>query len=415
MRSHASVVAGLILAGFSCSGWATWFETRQSVEALAESGLYEQAIEREGELLALVEEAFGEPSFELADAYLLMGSIYSRDERYLEAESRVLRALELIEAIEGPLSTNLIDPFVALGENYHRSEDYDLALGAYDEARNLSRRAYGLFNPAQIPILERMSDSALGIGDYPEALELRREALLLLTRETGPGSIELLDASYRYARWLEGTSNYRAAYGQYMAMRQMILTQFGGDPRLLVPLLRVAAANRRSSLPRGNRNTAPGASELREAVRILENLGNPDPLLRAEILLEIGDWQTAFDRTWLVEDAYLAVWDALADVDNGDELRREWFGGVTVTYSPALVSRDLTEDEDAPVGRLDASFTIDEDGRPDDFEVLESDPDGLLDRAARRQLLNSRYRPRIVDGELVPSIGTRSWTFRYND
>lgn len=415
MRWHLLVVAGLVLAGFSRAGEATWFETRQRVEQLAESGRYDEAIGREDELLALVTAAFGEPSFELADAFLLMGSIHSRDGRYFEAEGRVLRALELIEEIEGPLSTKLIDPFVALGENYHRSEDYDLAVGAYNEARNLGRRAYGLFNRGQIPILEKMSDSVLGMGNYPEALELRREALWLLMREAAPGSLELLEANYRHARWLEGRSDYGAAYRHYLVMRQMILTQFGGDPRLLVPVLRLAAETLRTHAPRGNRAIAPGASELNEALRILEDLGNPDPRLRAEILLEIGDWQSAFDRTWLVEETYLAAWNALDDVENGDTLRREWFSGLTATYSAPLVSRYLTEAEDAPSGRVTATFTIDEDGRPDDFAVLESDPDGLLDRAARRQLLNSRYRPRMVDGRLVPSHGTMTWTFRYDD
>jgi tetratricopeptide (TPR) repeat protein len=133
-----------MLTGFWRAGEATWFETRQSVENLAEAGRFAQAIEREEELLTLIEEAFGAPSIELSDAYLLMGSIHSLDAQYFEAEGRILQALQLIEDIEGPISTRLIAPFVALGENYHSSEDYDLALGAYNEARNLGRRGFAV-------------------------------------------------------------------------------------------------------------------------------------------------------------------------------------------------------------------------------------------------------------------------------
>jgi TonB family protein len=182
----------------------------------------------------------------------------------------------------------------------------------------------------------------------------------------------------------------------------------------MLPLLRVDADNRRRALL--SRSDPPGEpNELEEALRILDELGNPDPLLRAEILVDLGDWHAAFNRTWVVDDAYRAAWNALAEVDNGDDLRQEWFSDLTVAYSAPFVSRHLTEEIDAPVGRVAATFTIDVNGRPDDFEVIESRPDGLLDQAARRQVLNSRYRPRMVDGRLIPSTGTVSWNFQYED
>jgi len=73
----------------------------------------------------------------------------------------------------------------------------------------------------------------------------------------------------------------------------------------------------------------------------------------------------------------------------------------------------LTDDEDAPWGHLKLEFTIDTEGAADDFVVLESDPPELIDDAAIRQIRESRFRPRIAEGQLVESKGVVAWDYQY--
>ena len=408
---HLLSVMFLLHAG-SVVDAATWLETRQSVESLAASGDYSAALALEPELLSTVAQEFGNTSLEYAESLQVAGTVRSQSGQYFDAEAKLLDALDLVEQAEGPLSTRLIDPFLALGDNYHRMGEHDLALGAFNEARSLSRRAEGLFNPAQIPILERMADAMLGLDRYPEARDLRGEALTLLVRDNPPASLEVIDERYRFADWLERHADVRSADLQYGVIGGMIRFQFDSDPDLLVPLLRRDAENRKRV--RMASGEPPGfPHELVEALALVEARSDPDPLLRAEVLLDLADWYVAFEQTWNIASAYAEVWDALGDVANGDELRQQWFSGLTLAYAPPLNSRHLVYDSEAPEGRVVGAFSIDEDGRPRDFELVESDPEGLIDRAFQRQIMNSRFRPRVVDGRVVASTGTVSTEFRY--
>ena len=62
---------------------------------------------------------------------------------------------------------------------------------------------------------------------------------------------------------------------------------------------------------------------------------------------------------------------------------------------------------------LQAEFTIDFEGRPNEIVVVMSEPPGLLNQAAIRQVMNSRFRPRIADGNLIESTGTIGWDYQY--
>jgi outer membrane biosynthesis protein TonB len=59
-------------------------------------------------------------------------------------------------------------------------------------------------------------------------------------------------------------------------------------------------------------------------------------------------------------------------------------------------------------------FDVAEDGRTINVAVLESDPPGLKDDSTARAINRSRFRPRMVNGELVGSEGLiRRFTFYY--
>ena len=72
------------------------------------------------------------------------------------------------------------------------------------------------------------------------------------------------------------------------------------------------------------------------------------------------------------------------------------------------------DEPDAVEGFVRIVFDIDIDGKPLNVNVLESDPPGFKDSSMQRAISRSRFRPRVVDGELAYASGLiRNFTFHY--
>ena len=60
------------------------------------------------------------------------------------------------------------------------------------------------------------------------------------------------------------------------------------------------------------------------------------------------------------------------------------------------------------------TFDLTTNGRTANVEVVESQPPGFKDETATRAMGQSRFRPRIVDGEIIEASGlVRDFTFLY--
>src|SRR5690606_26262420 len=121
-----------------------------------------------------------------------------------------------------------IEPFLALGDAYYAARERELSLYAFEQARAIGRRAFGLLNEQQISILGRMARSL----PFEEAQKLQLEAVTIVRRLHGENSREYLDANYRYAKWLIDVSAWLHAEHTYRLMQRIIDEHFGGDPAL---------------------------------------------------------------------------------------------------------------------------------------------------------------------------------------
>lgn len=153
--------------------------------------------------------------------------------------------------------------------------------------------------------------------------------------------------------------------------------------------------------------------ELEEALDLIAALPSPDPLLRAQVLQELGDWNVAFERVWDIEATYLKAWELLAASPAGEELKRAWATDVTLVYSEEFGSRHLSAEPDAPWGRIELQFTIEPDGRAKNIEIIEADPADLVGAAATHHVETSRFRPRVVAGKLAATTGVVGLDYQY--
>jgi len=387
---------------------ANWFETQIAIEELAEAGDYVGALALGDNLLEQIEMEFGEGDQHLADARLLLARIQSESGDYSAAEQEILAAIDIYEADVGRLSPELIPPFLQLGDNYESAGDYAAAMSAWGEARTIGRRNFGLLNTQQLPILDQMTEAAEELEQIETARDLQQEALVLVERIYGPSSRESMEARFKYAGWLRQEDAFFSEQLRiYFEIERTIEDHFDRDPLLIARVM-----HERALAFRNIRNGDPlGISGLRDALELVEEMPEPPPLVMASLLVDIGDWYVAFSRS--SGEEYRLAWQLLGQLDNSEELRRAWFADLIEIDRVPMSRRHLSDDPEDPAGHILIGFTVDTSGHTRDVEIIESNPADLKDTAALTSFREARYRPSIVDGELVPAERKYRLDFRY--
>jgi TonB family protein len=378
-------------------GPGTRFETQISFDQKVELKEYDEAIALGAELVRLTQQEFGPDSKETANALAALAHAQTLDGRYDDAEENYIRAVDTLQHVDGVFAPSLIPVMTGLGDNYESSGDYLNAVAAYNEARTVSRRVYGLLNEGQIELLDRMTESFLEMDQDDEADKQQQSALNLMLRVYQPYEPEALAARYKYAQWLRRTRRFDEERIQYDAAERIIREHYGEDSVQMVrPLMETAASYRAQGAP-----VSQGFAGLEEALDILERQPDPDSLTHATLLRDIGDWLTAFSRDEPTGAEYERAWRLLADVDNGEQLREEWFSGFDFIYREPMSQRGLSDAPDAPDGYVLVRFDVDTEGRTSNARIVESVPPGFKDETVLRHLRTARFRPRIEDGKVV--------------
>jgi TonB family protein len=340
----------------------------------------------------------GRNSLQTAEAYVGLADAHREAEEHEEAAENYLTAVEVYRALDGPFTPLAIPPLTSLGDNYREAGDNVNAVSAYSEARTVSRRVFGLHNIDQIELLDRMSESLLDLDELAEAEAQQLEALRLVQRANAPDSDAVLDAIYKYAAWLGERGLYQLQRDQYTRALRIIRNGSGGerDLRQVRALLGIGNTYRRERNPAG-----PGIAALQDALALLRERPEADPLLMATALRDIGDWNTAFGKAGYDGGEYQRSWDLLGAVADGESLRKRWYTGANYVLYEPLSPRGVSTAPEAVPGHVLVRFDIDTAGNPGNVTLLESRPPGFKDEAVLRHIRRSRFRPWIVDGTAV--------------
>lgn len=388
---------------------ANWLETRIAIEELGEQGDFVAALELADVLLERASVQFGPESDALAESHLLLARTLRANRDYQLATEEFLAAIDIYELQDGPFSPRLIDPFIELGDTYSEAGDFQGAISSYQEARTLGRRTSGLLNLEQLPIIDLMTDAALELEEVEEARNLQYEALTLTERSFGEDSTEALEAQYKYALWLRDNQFFNEERLIYSEILRTIEREFEEDPLLTIRTLRARAASYREE----NNEESLGLTGLNQSLSLLEEMADPPLLLMAEVLLEIGDWNVEFKSSGSLGSEYTRAWQLLGQLDNGAELRQEWFGSLVEIERARLSPRGTSTDPNDPEGHVIVYFTVNRTGRTDDIEITESFPEGLKDTSVKLAMRDARFRPRVENGELVSARHAYRFSFRY--
>lgn len=390
----------------------TLLEAQIEFVELVRQNRFEEALPLAESIIPLTAAEFGSPSGELATAISNLAIVQRSLQDYEASKDTFLRAIDMYREVDGPFAESVISPLISLGANYHATGDYTQALGLFQEARTVNRRNFGLLNPEQVDIVYHIAATLASMRQYEEAQMQQEDALRLMERVYGTDTMEVLPYVYEYAEWLVNTFQFEPARVQYVRAMDIIRQRDGEESiELIEPLTEIGNSYRAQKLAEGR-----GISALKRALEIAEAHRDEQPVALARVLRDIGDWYTAFSRIGATGEEYERAWQLLGEADNGEELRRSWFAEPDYVLREYPSIRGLAEpgDPNAVEGYVRVIFDVDEGGEPLNVMVLEADPPEFKDTTMVRAIRRSRFRPRVVDGEVVYSSGLiRNFTFQY--
>jgi len=392
---------------------------------------YEQALVPASQVVTLTEqEGSGD---ELQVAIMNLAATQSLAGNYSDAEASFMRVITLIEAEGTRASSRLARANAGLAVVYHDAGRHEMAVARFESALALARRNEGLFDEAQLPLIDKFTDSLTSMQRLEDAHDAQRYGLRIVERKYGKNSPEIVPRLEVIARWYTRVGAYDAARLTLRRAITLVEDQLGKDSEALIGPLTALAENYRRPLlnpvdrgfesdpsPSNAYNTMPGAADgstwrmpsalategeraLERALAIAESQPTPSPIRIADVRTQLGDWyQTRLQHEKALPH-YIAAWNAARQVKSGDAtLADTLFARPVLLHYVRPSEWDRYErrpSEEVLPHTVEVELTVTAEGRVRDAEVVANDGTPRMAEAALDAAETARYRPRLSEGK----------------
>jgi tetratricopeptide (TPR) repeat protein len=404
---------------------------------LYEAARYDEALPYAKRVVEL-SEAMPERDHELPIAYNNLGATQYQLGDYAGAEASYSKSLALLEETQGISSRRLIVPLAGLGAVHAARDEHEIAAELFDRALAVSRRADGLFNLAQLPLIRQAADSRYAFSDYGGAEREHMYALKVAEQNFGYGDARTLEPLLQFGAFYESLREFIAARMMYLRARDVALgANKGYTPEAVKSLCGIARTHRlqytmdpetldsqqpardevtgemvgkvyresRVPPPSADRN---GLKAAQQALDMLRATNDPPADLLAETLIELGDWYQSTSRPAISIPYYAeaaGIFDArsASDPAAANPLKAPRL----VFYRPPVsASRGLnTLSGQYQILKTVFSFDVSETGEPSNITVVSTNMNEDQVALSRRALQKAIYSPRFANSKAVSTSG----------
>lgn len=389
-----------------------------------DSAAYADADEALQAFLALHEEPMKEDNpVAYAEILTNLGIVKALRNNVEEAHATLDQSIKIFELEEGPFTQRLVEPVMAKALIHASHEMYTVAEDLLRRAQHIIHRNAGVYSPRQVPVVDRLTSISWRKGELIEADRAQKFKLKIHERsysrdsEKMIGVLQEIGAYFAHrGNMLPAQSWQRQEQGQYRNQLfdeaislyekaiQITEEKYGKDDlRVIEPLRGLAQA--RLLQVTGRRYAEDALERVAQIVR-----EHPQSDLTDEVraLVELADAYLVTSDS-RAEETYLKAWNLIADKPELSNLRNELFGTPERLYpkSPGVIVLDRrpfnTADDESLY--VDAEYTVKANGRVSDVNVVDGNVPNADKRSVRNYLTQTRFRPRIVDGELTETTG----------
>jgi len=367
----------------------------------------------------------------------------------LDSIRRYQTTIDERELVGGTWDQGLTQELQAMGTLQQQQGLYPQAIDAYTRALQVSRINYGLDNLEQVPVVEQLINSHLGLGQWGKADQYHNYLYYTQKKAFGRGDPRMIPVLDRLANWSMSVFNtgygdavglrLLTAFSSYRAASEIVSFHFGEEDERYVNYLKDMAATAylvarnqeiideairseyRSSqamfedeLRKTDSINPSGYNDGLQALeRIVDHYADNDdlPADYAQALVGLGDWELVFDRRRKARRYYLEAYEVLSALDQGNEFIQEYFGSVKPLPELTKISQQLpvgtdSGREEAGVsysGAVDVVFDVTRNGAVIKLRVLteESEANSAVLTLLKRRIRNTVFRPVVFEGELV--------------
>jgi tetratricopeptide (TPR) repeat protein len=399
---------------------AAYQEFRRGFDA----GEYTTALPAAVQVVELTRNQFGKDAPELANPLTNLGTTYYRLRRFGEALDSYREALTLLDLAGNATDERLVRPLQGMGAALRGLDRCPEAITPMRRAVEILRNREGLYTASQLPLMKELIGCYTAAGQQAEAGRDQQYAFTVAETAFGKEDPRLLGPLDDYARWQESVGQFAAARVLHARAVQLAESRLGPANLAAIPGLRGIARTFRLAYLYGESEesaqaaaalqdplaagmlarvaTAPsseGERALRAALERLNANATSPASLRAEVLLDLGDWYLIAGVAPRALASYRDAWQAY-----GTQAGKQLGAPQVLVYRPPAMAVSRrgygadTHDEQEVKLRLAVQPT----GEVREAIVMNPAPEReAAERAVLTALKRSLWRPGLSDGNPV--------------
>ena len=314
--------------------------------------------------------------------------------RFEDAEMQFLATIESLENTEGPTTGSVVTPLRLLGRSYTRARQFPQAIAALTQARDSSRRAYGLFNDEQTAIIDDLTTAHLGLGDTQTAYDLQFTRLESAQRQFGGDDVRVIPYHFQLADYLSQSRLFGGAQAEFDKALEIALANEDSEAALIA--LRSAAA---LELQMG-----ASRSYTEQLVELLESssAGSHERGLAFAVLGDAALLDEEIDTALM---HYAHSWDLLAAGDTTNPA--EYFADPAIIrlFPPASAVDVARRSLPWAWGTVSLEFDVGADGRVAAINGVGAEPADIMEAAYVERVESALFRPALSAGHPTESTG----------
>jgi len=375
------------------------------------------------------------PEESLIRPLLNLGLLQMADRQTALGISNLERCVELIEETEGVFSPRLVQPLYSMGSGLRMTGGHDAAVDSLRRAQHVIHRQDGVYSSDQLGVLDQLTVLNIAAGDFIGAGREQYFYLKVNESEYGSDSLELVPALGKYAEYLKDVGSFQGAVSYYGRALNIIENSYGAmDIRLIEPLQGIAEVriyqqealrygvarphindsaqsmafnSPQSSSPRSylyqtpeRVKTADGEEALERALGIINNHPESDITDQIQAIVRLGDMYTITGDA-RARDVYLQASEMMRGREDLEELNNELFGLPTRIQPRSTHVLPLYTSHTADHYFAEVEMIVRSNGRTGEIRIIDANIPNHNRKQLKGMLFKYRYRPRMVDGEMV--------------
>ncbi|MBC8227185.1 MAG: tetratricopeptide repeat protein [Gammaproteobacteria bacterium] len=366
---------------------------------------YEESIAIATSIVDLTEKTYGSENYKLITPLNNLASAFYMIDDFDQSKLIFQRCIKLIEANQNIISPELISPLYGFGLTLNRFEEYDEAVNIFERALRINHVNAGFYNLEQLKIHDSLTESFIGLRDFEKANHHQSFQVYVNKNHFGIENPMVDESLVKLAKWYKRSGQ---VYFEREIHEEVLERQIKRNDQNLGELVEtfknISYSHRREGM-----DIYQSLSPLKKALKAIDESEEKNLFLKLEVLLDLGDTYNSFGRSESAKKAYQDCWGLIDEDESMGPIIKERFSkpirvrNVLIPPKYPIKQKD-NDTQTVASGFIAIQYTINLNGNTDNIEIIESEPQKLIDKVAISAIRNTVYRPVYIDGVPKESI-----------